>query len=212
MKIGYARVSTQDQNLNLQLDELKKASCQKIYQEKISGKTKERPELKNMLEHLRKGDKVVVWKLDRIGRSIKDLLSIVEDLKNKEVDFISLHNQIDTSTPTGRFTFNIFAALAEFEREMIVERTKAGLAAARTRGNKPGRRPGLTEANQKVVKQAYKLYSETKMPVQEILDLLKIGKSTLYRYIRVDSLGINAMRSGNWVMMHYPIHIFAGRK
>lgn len=184
MKIGYARVSTQDQNLNLQLDELTKAGCEKIYQEKVSGKTKDRPELKNMLEHLRKGDQVVVWKLDRIGRSIKDLLAIVEDFKNKEVDFISLHNQIDTSTPTGRFTFNIFAALAEFEREMIVERTKAGLAAARTRGNKPGRRPGLTEANQKVAKQAYKLYAETKMPVQEILDLLKIGKSTLYRYLK----------------------------
>ena len=184
MKIGYARVSTIDQNLDMQLKELRKAGCELIYQEKASGKNTERPELKKLIEQLRKGDQVVVWKLDRIGRSIKDLIELVEGFKRKEVDFISLHNQIDTSTPTGRFTFNLFAALAEFEREMIVERTKAGLAAAKARGNKAGRKPGLTDDAKKKAEQGYKLYRDSNMPVEEIAGLLKVGKSTLYRYIK----------------------------
>lgn len=194
MKIGYARVSTADQHLDMQLNELQKHGCELIFQEKFSGKTKERPELQKMLAQLRKGDQVVVWKLDRIGRSIKDLIDIVEGFKAKEVDFISLHNQIDTSTPTGRFTFNLFAALAEFEREIIVERTKAGLKAAKERGNISGRKPGLTDSNKKKAKQAYRLFKDTKMSHKEIADLLKIGKSTVYRYItaqeKVDTQGM----------------------
>jgi DNA invertase Pin-like site-specific DNA recombinase len=184
MKIGYARVSTHEQNLDLQLDALHQAGCEVIYQEKISGKNSNRPELQKMMAHLRKGDHVIVWKLDRIGRSIKDLLEIMEQLKTAGVDFISMHNQIDTTTPTGRFTFNLFAALAEFEREMIVERTKAGLAAARARGNTPGRRPGLSESAQKAATRAYNLYAKSNMPVDEIAELMKISKSTLYRYIK----------------------------
>ena len=183
MKIGYARVSTADQHLDLQLNELKKHGCELLFQEKISGKNTERPELQKMLNQLRKGDQVVVWKLDRIGRSIKDLIALVEDFKNRGVDFISLHNQIDTSTPTGRFTFNLFAALAELEREIIIERTRAGLQAAKERGNVSGRKPGLSESNKKKAAQAYRLFNDTKMSHKEIADLLKIGKSTVYRYI-----------------------------
>ncbi|MET3115617.1 DNA invertase Pin-like site-specific DNA recombinase [Pedobacter sp. CG_S7] len=184
MKIGYARVSTTDQNLDMQLNELEKAGCEKIYREKLSGKNKERPELQNLLADLRNGDQVVVWKLDRIGRSIKDLIEIVDTFKNKGVDFISLHNQIDTSTSTGRFTFNIFAALAEFEREMIVERTKAGLQAAKIRGIKSGRKPGLSAENIKKAQRAHKLLNQNNMSMQEISEFLKVGKSTLYRYVK----------------------------
>ena len=133
MKFGYARVSTQDQNLDLQKDELKKAGCeeQDIFEEKVSGKNKERPVLKEMLKQLRKEDVVVVWKLDRLGRSLRDLIDLVAEIQNKGAEFISIKDSINTNTATGRFTFNIFASLAEFEREIIRERTMAGLSAAR---------------------------------------------------------------------------------
>ena len=130
MKIGYARVSTQDQKLELQLNDLKAYGCEIIFQEKMSGKNKDRPELNKLINHLRNGDKVVVWKLDRLGRSLKDLIELVSLFRKKGVEFVSLKDGIDTSTATGRFTFNIFASLAEFEREIIKERTKAGLDAA----------------------------------------------------------------------------------
>nr|WP_082458797.1 recombinase family protein [Pedobacter sp. Leaf216] len=134
MKIGYARVSTADQNLDLQFNALTDYGCTTIYQEKISGKNTDRPELKNLLATLRKDDQVVVWKLDRLGRSLRDLVDLVAVFNEKGVNFVSLHDHIDTTTATGRFTFNIFASLAEFEREIIRERTKAGLVAARARG------------------------------------------------------------------------------
>ena len=122
--------------------------------------------------------------LDRIGRSIKNLIDIVDQFKAHEVDFISLHNQIDTSTPTGRFTFNLFAALAEFEREMIVERTMAGLKASKEKGIKAGRKPGLTPDNQKTAKRAYRMKTKENYSIAEIVEILKIGKSTLYRYLK----------------------------
>jgi DNA invertase Pin-like site-specific DNA recombinase len=184
MKIGYARVSTTDQNLDMQLNELEKAGCEKIYKEKLSGKNTERPELQKLLSEIRKGDQVVVWKLDRIGRSIKNLIDIVDQFKIQGVDFISLHNQIDTSTPTGRFTFNLFAALAEFEREMIVERTMAGLQASKQKGIKAGRKPGLTPENLKAAKRAYRMKTKENYSITEIVEILKIGKSTLYRYLK----------------------------
>ena len=134
MNIGYARVSTQDQELSLQLDALNDAGCKKIYQEKITGSTKERPQLIEMIEQLREGDVVVIWKLDRLARSLKDLVSLVNEIQEKGGALHSLNDQIDTTTPHGKFTFHIFAALAEFERDIIRERTKAGLAAARARG------------------------------------------------------------------------------
>ena len=127
MKIGYARVSTQDQRLELQTDALAQCGCGQIYKERKSGKNKERPELEKMISQLRSGDTVVVWKLDRLGRSLRDLIELVAEFKERGVEFVSLQDGINTATPTGRFTFNIFASLAEFERELIRERTNAGL-------------------------------------------------------------------------------------
>ena len=143
MKIGYARVSTKDQNLELQTAALQKAACEKIYKETQSA-VKERPELQSMLNHLRQGDVVVVWKLDRLGRSLKHLIDLVSDFREKGIEFISLNDSIDTTTVTGRLTFNIFASFAEFERELIRERTMAGLQAARERGRIGGRKKGLS--------------------------------------------------------------------
>jgi len=138
MMIGYARVSTQDQNLDLQLDALKKAGCEKIYQEQLSASIEERPKLSEMVSNLRKGDTVVVWKLDRLARSLKHLLTLVSDFKIAGIGFLSLQDQINTTTAQGRLIFNMFASLSEFEREIIKERTLAGLAAARNRGRVGG--------------------------------------------------------------------------
>lgn len=184
MKIGYARVSTQDQKLELQLDELQKFGCEEIYREKISGKNSYRPELKKMTDHLRKGDVVVVWKLDRLGRSIRDLIDLVSAFREKGVEFVSLKDSIDTSTATGRFTFNLFASLAEFEREIIRERTMAGLEAAKARGRKGGRKPGLTKealAKSKAVKTLF----EQGRTMEEIANVLEISRATAYRYLDV---------------------------
>ncbi len=138
MILGYARVSTKDQNLNLQIEALKKAGCEKIYQEKISGATKERPELINLIEHLREGDVVMVWKLDRLGRSIKNIIDLVLELNQKKVIIKGLTDGVDTSTPNGRLFLNVMASLAEYERELIRERTNAGLSSARARGRVGG--------------------------------------------------------------------------
>ena len=134
MKFGYARVSTKQQELHLQIDALEKTGCEKIFQEKFTGKTKDRPELQTLLSQLRKDDIVVIWKLDRLGRSLQDLITIVVQIHDKEVNLQSLNDNIDTSSPTGKLTFHLFAALAEFERDIISDRTKAGLEAARARG------------------------------------------------------------------------------
>ena len=147
MKIGYARVSSLDQNLDLQMDALKNAGCEVIYQEKVSGKNIERPELNKLFAKLRAEDTVIVWKLDRLGRSLRDLIDLVAEMQKLEVNFVSVQDSINTATATGRFTFNIFASLAEFEREIISERTKAGLASARARGRKGGRPKGLSKEN-----------------------------------------------------------------
>ncbi|RDV11913.1 recombinase family protein [Pontibacter diazotrophicus] len=158
MKIGYARVSTQDQKLELQLDALTQHGCGQIFREKKSGKSKERPELEKMISQLRSGDTVVVWKLDRLGRSLRDLIDLVSEFKERGVEFVSLQDGINTATPTGRFTFNIFASLAEFEREIIRERTKAGLDSAKTRGRKGGRPVGLSKAAMEKAKSARILF------------------------------------------------------
>ncbi len=142
-RIGYARVSTDDQHLDLQRDALTKAGCGVIYEEKASGKSADRPELVQALRALRQGDTLVVWRLDRLGRSLHDLVHIVTDLERKGVGFESLTERIDTTSATGKLTFHLFAALAEFERNLIRERTHAGLVAARARGRKGGRRPKL---------------------------------------------------------------------
>ncbi|MCD1119151.1 MULTISPECIES: recombinase family protein [Chryseobacterium] len=184
MKIGYIRISTQDQNYNLQEDALNKLGCEMIFKETVSGATKERPQLKKLLEQIRKGDVVVVYKLDRLGRSLKHLLEIVEILNSKNVALQSLHDNIDTTTPQGRLFFNISASFAEFEKDLIRERTKAGLEAARERGKKGGRRKGLSkEAQQKAII-AENYYNEGIKSVNEIAADLKISKMTMYKYLR----------------------------
>ncbi|MFC4211611.1 recombinase family protein [Pedobacter lithocola] len=174
MKIGYARVSTADQNLDMQFNALTEYGCKTIFQEKISGKNTDRPELKKLLESLRKGDEVVVWKLDRLGRSLRDLVDLVAMFDKQGVNFISLQDHINTTTATGRFTFNIFASLAEFEREIIRERTKAGLVAARARGKKGGRPSGLSPEKLQLAITALDLHDTGKYSI------LEISKSYIY--------------------------------
>ncbi|WP_293304252.1 recombinase family protein [Pedobacter sp. UBA5917] len=184
MKIGYARVSTSDQNYDLQLEALEKYGCTHIYKEKISGKSLDRPELSKLLHHLRKGDEVIVWKLDRLGRSIKDLIEIVSLFEKNGVNFVSLNDNIDTTTAVGRFTFNLFAALSQFEREIIRERTKAGLSAAKARGRHGGRPKGLTPEKKEIALTACDLHNTGKYSVAEISKRLKLPIATCYRYIR----------------------------
>ena len=180
MNIGYARVSGNNQNLDMQLDALTRADCIQIFQEKMSGKRKDRPELEKMLEMLRPGDRVVVYKLDRIGRSLKHLIELVEHFHEIGVEFVSLHENIDTSTPIGRLFFHMMAALAEFEREMIVERTQTGLAAARARGKNGGR----PKVDKKKIDKALKLYDSKTHSIDEICKICEISHQTLYRYIK----------------------------
>ena len=184
MYIGYARVSTEDQNLDLQTDALKRAGCQKIYQEKISSRKSERPALKELLAHLRPGDTVVVWKLDRLGRSLKELIDLINQLATQGVNFTSLNERIDTGTPTGQLVFHIFCALAEFERELIRERTLAGLQAARARRQVLGRPKGLSKIAQQKAQVAASLYRAGTLPVGVICQQLQIALPTLYRYLR----------------------------
>jgi len=182
MKIGYARVSTKDQKLELQLEALEKARCEKIFKEKVSA-VKERPELDKMMQHLREGDIIVVYKLDRLGRSLRHLIDLVTTFRRKGVEFVSLNDSIDTTTPQGRLTFNIFASFAEFERELISERTMAGLKAARAKGRLGGRKPGLTKRAKANAFAAYELSTNPDYSVSEILDVIGISKATYYRYV-----------------------------
>ena len=195
MKIGYARVSTQDQDLSLQLDALHDAGCAEIYQEKITGAKRERPQLQKMLEHLREGDVIVIWKLDRLARSLKDLVELVNQIQERGAALLSLNDQIDTTTPQGKFTFHVFAALAEFERDIIRERTRAGLAAARARGRKGGRPKGLTKKAEHTAIIAEKLYLDGGISIQEICEQLAISKGTLYNYLRHQGIEIGSKRS-----------------
>jgi DNA invertase Pin-like site-specific DNA recombinase len=197
MKIGYARVSTQDQDLSLQLDALKAAGCGKIYKEKIPGATRERPELQKLLDQLREGDIVVIWKLDRLARSLKDLVNLVNEIQEKGGALHSLNDQIDTTTPHGKFTFHVFAALAEFERDIIRERTKAGLTATRARGRVGGRPKGLSKRAQHTAIIAEKLYQERELTVKEICEQLSISRGTLYNYLRFRGVVIPPSSSSN---------------
>jgi DNA invertase Pin-like site-specific DNA recombinase len=178
--IGYARVSTQDQTPQLQLDALKVAGCERSFVEKASGAQRDRPELQAALGYMRPGDTLVVWKLDRLARSLKQLIETVESLENRKMGFRSLTENIDTTTPGGRLTFHLFAALAEFERSIIKERTMAGLAAARSRGRKGGRPPSL---NAKDLAAAKALLSDPGITVEEVAKRLKVSPATLYRHL-----------------------------
>lgn len=194
MKLGYARVSTKEQNLALQVDALNKEGCEQIFQEKITGSKAKRPELDNLLANLRKGDVVVIWKLDRLGRSLKDLVTLMTQLQDKGVGLLSLNDHINTTTPTGKLTFHLFAALAEFERDIIRERTQAGLAAARARGRKGGRPKGLSQKAEHTAIIAQRLYEEEDLSVQQICDQLSIAKRTFYKYLRHRGVEIGTSR------------------
>src|SRR5215210_3850040 len=189
MIYGYARVSTEDQKLNLQLDALKKAGCTKIFKEKVSA-VKERPELEKMTGLLEKGDSVVVWKLDRLGRSLWHLIDLVNSFEEKKVKFISLQDNINTQTAEGRFIFNLFASLAEFERDIIRERTQAGLSAARARGRKGGRPKGLSLEAQLKAEYAKKLYADKSLGIDYICKKVGVSRRTLYNYIHMEELPI----------------------
>ena len=180
MLIGYARVSTHEQNLDLQEDALKAAGCKKVYTDKISGTKAERPGLEKALADVRPGDSLVVWKLDRLGRSLQHLIETVTDLSHRGVGFRSLQEAIDTTTSSGKLIFHVFGALAEFERDLIRERTLAGLAAARVRGRTGGRPRNLDD---KKMRHAVMLHSDPTNSVKDICRTLGISKATLYRYL-----------------------------
>ena len=179
MLIGYARASTEEQNPDFQSDALKSASCEKIFTDQISGTKARRPGLEEALSHLRAGDTLVVWRLERLGRSLRHLIDIVTTLQEQGVGFKSLTEAIDTTTSGGKLVFHIFGALAEFERELIRERTHAGLRAARARGRNGGRRMKLTAKQLKIARQLY----NAKTPVKDICKTLGIGRTTFYRYL-----------------------------
>ncbi len=181
--IGYARVSKHEQNLELQLDRLKEKGCIRIFSDKISGATFERKELDAALTFLRPGDVFVVWKLDRLGRSLRHLIDTITKLNERNVGFISLTESIDTTTPGGKLIFHIMGALAEFERDLIRERTNAGLEAARARGKKGGRPKTLPTSSK--VALAQKLYADKSNSIEDICKNLRISKPTLYRYVNL---------------------------
>ena len=180
MDIGYARVSTQEQNLDLQLDELKKAGVDKIFQEKVSGGKweAERPELDKALNFVREGDKLIIWKLDRLGRSLPQLIRTVNQLKDKNVELKSLKENIDTSSATGKLMFHIFGSLAEFERDMIKERVKAGLISARERGRLGGRPTAIKDDKEKLF---LELVKDATMTTIEKCRRLEISRMTYWR-------------------------------
>ena len=181
MIVGYARVSTDDQTLALQLDALQEAGCEKVFRDTISGTKTERPGLSKALEHARNGDMLVVWRLDRLGRSLSHLIDLIQTLEGRGVGFKSLTEQIDTTTSGGKLIFHIFGALAEFERNLIRERTMAGLQAARARGRKGGR-PRKPNTDTKIV-MAKRLHADPNNSIAEICKTLGVSRATLYRYL-----------------------------
>ena len=176
MIVGYARVSTQDQSLELRLDALRVAGCEQIFSEKITGKSRERPELTTCLKMLRKEDVLVVWKLDRLARSLKDLVELINELESRQIGFRSVTEAIDTTTAGGRLVFHIFGALAEFEHNLIRERTIAGLAAARARGRKGGRKPSMSSAD---TRKAAAMLKDDKITKKEVAEHFGVSRLTL---------------------------------
>lgn len=180
MKIGYARVSTKDQELNLQTDALRQAGCERIFEERASGARRDRPALKEALDFAREGDVLVVWRLDRLARSLRQLIGTVEDLRQRGVEFQSLTESIDTTTPGGTLVFHVFGAVAEFERSIIQERTRAGLAAARDRGRMGGRPPALTTDQ---VEFARTMLAHSDATVSSVATQLGVSPATVYRHL-----------------------------
>jgi DNA invertase Pin-like site-specific DNA recombinase len=178
--VGYARVSTHEQETSLQQDALEAAGCERIFADRASGALAERPELARALEYARQGDTLVVWRLDRLGRSLRDLIETVTALGERGVGFRSLTESIDTTTPGGRLVFHVFAALAEFERDLIRERTQAGLSAARARGRRGGRPPAMSGEQVAVARAMYDSHEHTTAKIAEVLG---VSRATLYRHL-----------------------------
>jgi DNA invertase Pin-like site-specific DNA recombinase len=183
MLIGYARISTGEQTLVLQEDALKRAGCEQLYQDVASGARTDRPGLEQTLSYIRPGDTLVVWRLDRLGRSLRHLIDTMTNLERQGIGFKSLQENIDTTTSGGKLVFHIFGALAEFERDLIRERTRAGLTAARARGRKGGRPRAAAFADPYRLAMAKKLYDEKQTPVGTICATLKVSRATFYRYM-----------------------------
>ena len=179
MLIGYARVSTQDQNISLQVEALTNAGCERVFDDKLSGSRADRPGLAKALDMVREGDTLIVWKLDRLGRSVKNLVDLTVKLHEQGVQFKSLTEAIDTGTPSGRFFFHVMASLAEMERELVIERTRAGLEAARQRGRRGGRKRTMTDSK---IESAKKLLANG-VPPKEVAHNLGVSIPTLYRWL-----------------------------
>ena len=194
MQIGYARVSTDDQTLDLQLDALTQAGCARIFRDAFSGAKAERPGLREALDHLRAGDTLVVWRLDRLGRSLRHLIDTMTALERRGVGFRSLTEAIDTTTSGGKLIFHIFGALAEFERDLIRERTNASLVAARARGRTGGRPKVKSFQDPRKLAAARRLYAEGKTSIGTICATFGISKSTFYRYVAQDGTAATATR------------------
>lgn len=192
MRFGYARVSTLDQDESLQMDELNAYGCDRVFVDKVCGKLESRPALDEMLAHLRAGDTVVVWRLDRLGRSLRHLIDVVSDLDRRGVALASLRESIDTSTPGGKLIFHVFGALAEFERDLIRERTTAGLAAARARG-RTGGRPSVWTAEK--LRTAHAMYDSGDHDIASIARVLNMSRATVYR-------GLARLQRGNDPITH----------
>jgi DNA invertase Pin-like site-specific DNA recombinase len=186
MLIGYARVSTTDQNLDLQRDALNKAGCDRIFEEEASGARDDRPQLAAAMSHLRQGDTLCVWKLDRLGRTLRSLIDFTTGLRERGIEFRSLTDGIDTSTPAGRFFFHVMGALAEMERDLIRERINAGLTAARARGRNGGRRPKMTA---KQIEQARKLLDDRSITIKEVAERMGVTRATVYRTLGLGAFG-----------------------
>lgn len=182
--VGYARVSTWDQTTQSQMDALRSAGCHRIFEETASGTRTDRPQLAALLDYVREGDTLVVWRLDRLGRSLKHLIETVTALEQRGVAFRSIHENIDTTTSAGRLVFHIFGALAEFERDLIVDRTKAGLAAARERGSKPGRKPSLSADQVAVVR---RMHTGGEHTVDAIAKVVGVSRATVYRALSTEA-------------------------
>jgi len=192
MKIGYARVSTREQKLAMQVDALKKYGCDKIVKETVSGAKAERPILDELLVNLKSSDVLVIWKLDRLGRNLKNLIIMVNDLLDRDIGLVSLNDPIDTTTPHGKLIFNIFGSLTEFERDIIRARTQAGLQSARARGKLGGRPKGLGKLAISKAYAAETLYKENKLSIFEICKQLNIARGTLYAYLRYRGVSISS--------------------
>lgn len=183
MEVGYVRVSKREQNPKLQRRELEAAGCGRIYEERVSSRQESRPQLEAVIDYCREGDTLVVWKLDRLGRSIQELIGVVNDLRDRGVEFRSLRESLDTNTPGGKLVFHVFVSIAEFERDIIRERTMAGLEAARARGRKGGRRPVM---DQRKIALASRLMRNRETSISDICEAIGVSRATLYRYVKSD--------------------------